>query len=76
MSINEKKDNSGAAFARESDNPKAPKYSGPATIGGKDYEVSIWQQTSQKGVKYLSLKFGAPYVPKNKKQEVNEDPEW
>jgi len=51
-------------------------YSCPATIGGKDYEVSIWQQTSQKGVKYLSLKFGAPYVPKNKKQEVNEDPEW
>jgi uncharacterized protein (DUF736 family) len=76
MSMNEKKDNSGAAFARESDNPKAPKYSGPATIGGKDYEVSIWQQTSQKGVKYLSLKFGAPYVPQNKKQEVNEDPEW
>ena len=76
MSMNEKKDNSGAAFARESDNPKAPKYSGPATIGGKDYEVSIWQQTSQKGVKYLSLKFGAPYVPKNKKQEVNEDTEW
>ena len=76
MSMNEKKDNSGAAFARESDNPKAPKYSGPATIGGKDYEVSIWQQTSQTGVKYLSLKFGAPYVPKGKKQEVNEDPEW
>ena len=76
MSMNEKKDNSGAAFARESDNPKAPKYSGPATIGGKDYEVSIWQQTSQKGVKYLSLKFGAPYVSKDKKQEVNEDPEW
>ena len=48
--MNEKKDNSGAAFARESDNPKAPKYSGPATIGGKDYEVSIWQQTSQKGL--------------------------
>jgi uncharacterized protein (DUF736 family) len=72
----EKKDNSGAAFVRNSDNPKAPKYSGPVTVDGKDYEVSIWQQVSQKGEKYLSLKFGAPYVPKNKKPQVNEDPDW
>lgn len=75
--MNSKKDNSGAAFPRESDNPKAPKYSGPAMIDGKEYEVSIWQQTSQKGQKYLSLKFGPPYQPKGKsKPQVNEDPDW
>lgn len=72
----QKKDNSGAAFPRNSDNPKAPKYSGPVTVDGTDYEVSIWQQVSQKGEKYLSLKFGPPYVPKNKKPAVNEDPDW
>ena len=72
----QKKDNSGAAFPRNSDNPKAPKYSGPVTVDGTDYEVSIWQQTSQKGEKYLSLKFGPPYVPKNKKPVVNDDPDW
>jgi len=72
----QKKDNSGAAFPRNSDNPKAPKYSGPVTVDGTDYEVSIWQQTSQKGDKYLSLKFGPPYVPKNKKPQTNDDPDW
>ena len=72
----EKKDNRGAAFLRKSDNPKAPWASGPVTVNGEDYEISIWQEKSQKGDKYLGIKFGAPYVPKDKKQEVNEDPEW
>lgn len=76
MNKQQKKDNSGAAFPRNSDNPKAPKYSGPVTVDGTDYEVSIWQQTSQKGDKYLSLKFGPPYVPKNKKPQTNDDPDW
>lgn len=69
------KDNQGAAFPRQSDNPKAPKYSGPAVIDGKEYEVSIWQQTSQKGQKYLSLKFGPPYK-KKAKQEPWVDESW
>ena len=72
----EKKDNSGAAFMRNSDNPKAPWCSGPVTVDGKDYEVAIWKQKSQKGDQYLSLKFGPPYVPKNKKPETNDDPDW
>ena len=70
----EKKDNSGAAFMRNSDNPKAPWCSGPVTVDGKDYEAAIWKQKSQKGDQYLSLKFGPPYVPKNKK--TNDDPDW
>lgn len=72
----EKKNNSGAAFLRKSDNPKAPWASGPVTVDGKDYDISIWQQTSIKGDKYLSVKFGAPFVPKNKREETNEDPDW
>ena len=76
MSIKEKKDNRGAAFLRRSDNPKAPWASGPVMVNGVDLEISIWQEKSQKGDKYLGIKFGAPYVPKDKKQEVNEDPEW
>lgn len=64
-------DNRGAAFPRQSDNPKAPKWSGPVKIDGKDYEISIWEQTSQKGQEYLSLKFGPPWVPKEKKGDYN-----
>jgi len=64
-------DNRGAAFPRQSDNPKAPKWSGPVKIEGKDYEISIWEQTSQKGQEYLSLKFGPPWVPKEKKGDYS-----
>lgn len=59
-------DNRGAAFPRQSDNPKAPKWSGPVKIEGKDYEISIWEQTSKSGQEYLSLKFGPPWQPKEK----------
>lgn len=57
-------DNRGAAFPRQSDNPKAPKFSGPVKVDGKEYEVSIWEQTSKGGKDYLSLKFGPPWQPK------------
>jgi hypothetical protein len=40
--------NRGAAFPRQSDNPKAPKWSGPVKIEGRDFEISIWEQTSEK----------------------------
>ena len=59
-------DNRGAAFPRQSDNPKAPKWSGPVKIDGKDYEISIWEQTSKSGKDFLSLKFGPPWQPKEK----------
>ena len=64
-------DNRGAAFPRQSDNPKAPKWSGPVKIEGKDYEISIWEQTSKSGKDFLSLKFGPPWVPKEKKGDYN-----
>ena len=58
--------NLGAAFPRQSDNPKAPKCSGPVKIEGRDFEISIWEQTSKSGKDFLSLKFGPPWVPKEK----------
>jgi len=58
--------NRGAAFERQSENPKAPQWSGPVKIEGKDYEISIWQQTSKSGKDFLSLKFGPPWQPKEK----------
>ena len=64
-------DNRGAAFPRQSDNPKAPKWSGPVKIEGRDYEISIWEQTSKSGKEFLSLKFGPPWVPKEKKGDYN-----
>ena len=72
----EKKDNRGAAFLRKSDNPKAPWASGPVPVNGEDLEISIWQEKSQKGDKYLGIKFGPPYVPKNNKPSTNDDPDW
>jgi hypothetical protein len=58
--------NRGAAFPRQSDNPKAPKWSGPVKIEGRDYEISIWPQTSKSGKDFLSLKFGPPWKPQEK----------
>jgi hypothetical protein len=56
------KDNSGAAFPRDQKgNPKAPNYSGPVLVEGKEYQISIWEKTSKNGNDYLSLSFGPPY---------------
>jgi uncharacterized protein (DUF736 family) len=67
-------DNRGAAFPRQSDNPKAPKWSGPVKIEGRDYEISVWPQTSKSGQEYLSLKFGPPWKPKEKTDYVAPKP--
>jgi len=52
--------NSGAAFERDNANPKAPKWSGPLNVEGKDYEISIWEKTSKAGSNFLSIKVGPP----------------
>ena len=57
--------NSGAAFRKDNANPKAPKWSGPLNVDGKDWEVSIWEKTSKSGNEFLSLKVSEPYK-KNK----------
>ena len=52
--------NSGAAFLKENANPKAPKFSGPLNVDGKEFEISIWERTSKAGKPFLSLKVGQP----------------
>ena len=58
MSDYEQKDNSGAIFKndkKESENH--PDYKGQARVGGVDYWVSVWVNTSAKGNKYMSTSF-------------------
>lgn len=55
------KDNTGALFPNKSDNPKAPAFKGKVLINGTELDIAGWSQTSQKGQKYISLKFSAPF---------------
>jgi uncharacterized protein (DUF736 family) len=64
--------NSGAAFRKENSNPKAPKWSGPLNVDGKDYEVSIWEKTSKAGNEFLSLKVAPPF----KKNKEYDEPDF
>jgi uncharacterized protein (DUF736 family) len=48
--------NTGAAFLRDNANPKAPKWSGPINVNGKDLQIAIWEKTSKSGQPFLSLK--------------------
>jgi len=57
----EQRDNSGALFRNDKKgNDKAPDYKGNAKVSGVTLELAAWLQTSQKGTKYMSLKFQEP----------------
>lgn len=56
--------NRGAAFRKDNAHPKAPKWSGPINVNGKDYEISIWEKTSKAGSPFLSIEIGEPYKKK------------
>ena len=60
--------NRGAAFAKNSENPKAPKWAGPLNVDGEDYEVSIWEKTSKNGDVFLSLTVKEPYKKKDEER--------
>ena len=54
----ERKDNRGALF--ENDNRKgktSPDFKGQATIDGREYWISGWEERSKNGQDYLSLSF-------------------
>jgi hypothetical protein len=53
------KEGRGAIFKNNDENPhpSAPGHRGRCTIAGVEYSISGWVNTSQKGEKYLSLKF-------------------
>ena len=58
MSQYEQKDNSGAMFVNDKkETDSHPDRKGSAMIGGVDYWVSGWINESNKGTKYMSLKF-------------------
>tara|TARA_R110000744_G_scaffold161142_1_gene277623 strand:- start:237 stop:503 length:267 start_codon:yes stop_codon:yes gene_type:complete len=58
MSTYEQKDNTGAMFVNDKKESEThPDRKGSALIGGVDYWVSGWVNTSKIGTKYMSLKF-------------------
>ena len=57
--------NSGAAFPLRNANPKAPQYSGPLNVNGKEFEISIWNRESKAGKPFLSIKVGPPREKKS-----------
>ena len=60
MATYEQKDNSGALFVNDKkESEKHPDRKGSAMIGGVDYWVSGWINTSAKGTKYMSLSYTA-----------------
>jgi len=49
------RDNSGALFRADNEKTdRSPDYTGTITIGGRDFRLSVWLKTSEKG-KYMSL---------------------
>ena len=60
MSNYEQKDNSGSMFVNDKKETEShPDRKGSAMIGGVEYWVSGWINTSKSGTKYMSLKFTA-----------------
>lgn len=58
MNSYQQKDNSGALFANaKREKESHPNATGTAMIGGVEYWVSAWTNTSEKGVVYQGLKF-------------------
>lgn len=58
MSNYEQKPDTGALFANDKrEKETQPNAKGSALIGGVEYWVSAWTNTSSKGTKYQSLKF-------------------
>jgi len=66
--------NSGAAFKVFNANPKAPQYSGPLNVDGKELEISIWEKTSKAGKPFFSIKVGPPRPKKDFKKSSEEIP--
>lgn len=56
MANYEKRNGDGAAFANTTDNPRAPQYKGTIVdLGGNECEIAIWERTSARGTRYLSI---------------------
>lgn len=61
----ETKINTGAIFKNDKKNSdKHPDYKGKINVDGKEKEISLWLNTSPKGVKYFSVKISEVWKPK------------
>tara|TARA_R110000868_G_scaffold260842_1_gene518947 strand:+ start:169 stop:417 length:249 start_codon:yes stop_codon:yes gene_type:complete len=59
----EQKDNTGAIFKNDFKKTETqPDYKGKCLVDGKAKDVSAWLNESNKGVKYLSIKFSEPWA--------------
>tara|TARA_Y100001938_G_scaffold115639_1_gene159211 strand:- start:556 stop:777 length:222 start_codon:yes stop_codon:yes gene_type:complete len=69
------RDDSGALFTNDKKgNDKAPDWTGPCKVNGKDMRVSAWKNEDKNGNSYIGLKFSEPQAPKQPKQESDEIP--
>ena len=61
----ETKLNTGAIFKNDKKaSDKHPDYRGKINVDGKDKDISLWLNTSEKGTKYFSVKISEVWKPK------------
>ena len=51
------------------DNQKRPDYTGTVNVNGKEYKVSMWLKTSQKGTQFLAGQIQEPYNANQQQQQ-------
>ena len=57
--------NTGALFKNaKKTSENQPDYRGPINVEGVDLEIAAWLKTSKKGEKFMSLKVGPKWEPK------------
>ena len=54
------KDNSGALFKEEKKSDKHPDYKGQCVVNGQKMYIASWINTTEAGMKYMSLSFSSP----------------
>ena len=67
----DQKNNAGVLFKNQyKTTDKQPDYKGDAIIDGQPKQISAWSNTSEKGLKYMSLTFQEPREQTEFKTEV------
>ena len=76
--MSQQRDNSGVLFRdKERKNDRAPEFTGPATIDGREYRIAAWVKDGGKG-KFCSLAFtpkdDKPVMDQGQANRESEDP--
>lgn len=54
--------NTGVLFPNnKKENERQPDYRGSVNVDGKEYELSVWKKTSQRGSPYMSIAVKEPW---------------